>query len=316
MHTGHAYGPGAGRRVLTSARGGVRPNFFIVGAPKCGTTAVVHFLREHPDVFIPSIKEPNWFNRDFDVPRAVHSRSEYEALFAPGAGAPRRGEGTVGYLYSRVAPHEINGYSPDARIVIMLRDPVDMLPSLHAQFIFEGFEDIRDFGQALDAEAPRLAGGPLPRGVRDPKLLAYSNFANYAAGVRRYRRVFGADSVHVILFDDFKADPAGTYRALLEFLGVPGHEPDFRMVNPAKEIRNWRLHQWVCNPPRWLRGPREIPDPTTLRGEFLYRLKHWNTRTATKKPLDPALRARLVEMCQPRVRELEEELGRKLEWAR
>src|SRR6266545_5937438 len=130
-----------------------RPDFFIVGAPKCGTTALNDYLKDHPEIFISARKELHFFGSDlvFRGPRRI-TEQEYLSFFAPARHEKRLGEASVWYLYSQQAAAEIKAFSPAARIIIMLRNPVDMMYSLHSQRLYNGRETISDFAKALATE--------------------------------------------------------------------------------------------------------------------------------------------------------------------
>src|SRR5579859_908594 len=143
-----------------SAKGGgepttatVRPNFFIVGAPKCGTTALNHYLSAHPEIFMAK-KEMHHFGADlkFGPQFFRRDRAEYLAEFAGGQGRKRVGESSVWYLFSREAAAELKAFNPEARVIIMLREPVAMLHSLFHQFRADGNEPLLVFEEALAAE--------------------------------------------------------------------------------------------------------------------------------------------------------------------
>ena len=107
------------------------PNFFIVGAPKCGTTALCEYLKYHPNVFMSTPKEPHYFAEDFERYRHVKTEDKYLALF--GDCNDRHlmiGEASVFYLRSTRAVSLIRDFNPDAKIIVMLRNPVDMVYSL------------------------------------------------------------------------------------------------------------------------------------------------------------------------------------------
>ena len=193
------------------------PNFFIVGAPKCGTTAMNDYLSQHPEVFVPDIKEVHFFGSDLHFTKgALRDEGAYRALFA-GATQPRRGEASVWYLYSRTAAAEIHAFSPDAKIIVMLRNPAEMLYSQHSQFLYNGNEDLTDFWEALAAEPERRAGRRVPVSAHLVDGLFYSETVKYAEQLGRYFDTFGRENVHVILYDDFRADLPGTYRETLRF---------------------------------------------------------------------------------------------------
>jgi len=140
------------------------PDFFIVGAPKCGTTAMSDYLRQHPEIYMPQRKEPHFFGSDLDAPYPyfIRDKEQYFSLFAEAKDEKRVGEASVWYLYSKRAAFEIKEFCPTASIIIMLRNPVDMIYSLHSQRLFTGNEDIPDFEEALEAEEDRKRGLRIP----------------------------------------------------------------------------------------------------------------------------------------------------------
>lgn len=218
----------------------VRPNLFIVGAAKCGTTSMYEYLARHPEVFMSAVKEPYYFGCDLDIAPywRVRGESQYLALFEKASGEKRVGEGSVWYLCSHSAAEEIKSFNPDARIIIMLRNPVDMLYSLHGQFLRSYNESIFDFIEALAAEDDRRAGRRIPPSAHFPGGLQYRKVARFTGQIQRYLDVFGTDAVHVILFDDFTTDTAGVYRAALRFLEVDdSFQPEFDVHNRSSAIR-------------------------------------------------------------------------------
>ena len=138
-----------------------KPNFFIVGAPKCGTTALHEYLQHHPDAYLPYYKEPHYFGADLVGSRFLQFRNKpkrkYLKLFRDVRGEARIGESSPWYLASNAAAAEIHRYDPEAKIIIMLRNPIDMMYSMWSQFRYSGNEQIEFFEEALAAEA--IAGG-------------------------------------------------------------------------------------------------------------------------------------------------------------
>jgi hypothetical protein len=287
-----------------------RPNFFIVGAPRCGTTALYQYLEQHPDIFMPYHKEPVYFGADLKKRPRSFNRGSYLELFRGGAGRPRRGEATVWYLYSSSAPQEIREFSPDPRIVIMLRNPVDMIYSLHSHMLFTGDEQIEDFGEALAAEPDRSRGQRIPVRASRPEGLLYRSCGRYAIHVKRWLDAFGPELVKVILFDDFVANPGRVYRETLEFLGVdPDFRPDFDVVNRNKGVRSQRLLA-ITSSSQFYAATRFLPGPAfhaLRRG-----LKRLNTRYEKRPPLDPDVRDQLTAEFASGVEELGRLIGRDL----
>src|SRR5687768_9258135 len=170
------------------------PDFFLVGAPRSGTTALCNYLRAHPDLFISSPKEPTYFGRDL-VPKKFPTLESYRALFANTGAAKRAGDGSVAYLASDFAAEEIYAFNPHASILIMLRDPVEMIHSLHLKHYLMGIEPCRSLEEALAAEPGRLAGGiGVPDGVC-PKIIALRNRATYSPQIKRFLDVYGPAQV-------------------------------------------------------------------------------------------------------------------------
>ena len=289
------------------------PNFFIVGAPKCGTTALYAYLRSHPDVFMSDVKEPHYFGSDLAFRyRRRPDEARYRSYFAGADGSRRVGEASIWYLYSAAAATEIRAAVPQARAVAMVRDPVEMITAMHSQFVYNGHEDL-SLEDALAAEPDRAAGRRVPESANFPAGLLYRKVASFAEQIERYYEVLGRDAVHVVVFDDLKADPATTYRCVLEFLGVdPDHRPDFEVVNANKVARSRTFRRLLNDPPEWLRTPIRAALPWTLRRRLYRGLVNANIKREPRDPVGPAVLERLREDMAGSVRQLEALLGRDL----
>ena len=137
-----------------------RPDLFLVGAPKCGTTAFSDYLSQHPDIFMAR-KEMHFFGADLRFAPHFYRRdeAEYLAQFAARNNQRRVGEASVWHLFSKTAAAEIKAFSPEARIIVMLREPVEMMYSLFHYFRFDGNENLPTFEAALNAELSRIEKG-------------------------------------------------------------------------------------------------------------------------------------------------------------
>ena len=154
------------------------PNFFIIGAPKCGTTSLARWLSEHPEVFMSPVKEPHFFSTDFSL-GDFSDENSYYALFADAC--PNHiavGEASATYLRSEVAVMNIENKHRRARYIVMLRNPVDMAHSLHWQAVFSGDENAEDFEQAWRLNSKRENGQDIPPNCRDPKTVQYRRFCS------------------------------------------------------------------------------------------------------------------------------------------
>ena len=302
----------------------MKPDFFIVGAPKCGTTAMADYLAAHPEVFMAR-KEMHFFGADLRFGPQFFRRdlAAYLSEFDAWKGQRRAGEASVWYLFSTRAAAEIKAFSPEARIIIMLREPVEMLYSLYYYFLFDGNEPLPTFEQALAAEPDRLEGRRLCRQTYFAQGLAYRRVVRYTEQVRRYIEVFGRERVHVIIYDDFAADVFAAYRQALDFLGVEskGCNPGFDVVNPAKRVRSPALRAAIGDPlvrSAVLALRRWVPRPVFAALQRIdARVRQSNARVERRPPLEPEVRARLKREFAPEVRRLSELLGRDLShWSR
>ena len=287
------------------------PSFFIVGAPKCGTTSLNDYLRQHPGIFSPQRKELHYFGSDLQFAKTVRpTREEYLTHFSPAQPGQVAGEASVWYLFSELAANEIHDFCPTAKIIIMLRNPADMMYSLHSQYLFESNEDLADFAAALAAEEDRSLGRRLPPGSNYREGLLYRRVARFAEQVSRYLDVFPREQVHIIDFDDFSNDTPRVFADVLDFLGVDSSfRCEFEIRNPNKQIKSSSLHNFLNNPGTFaiLLG-RLIPK--SLRRSLVDRLKKANSPAAPRPPLSAELRAQLNREFAPEVERLGKLVGR------
>ncbi|RME59030.1 sulfotransferase [Candidatus Parcubacteria bacterium] len=216
-----------------------KPNFFIIGAQKCGTTALCEYLRVHPNVSFANPKEPLFFADEFRSMCPVDGLDEYLRLFEPAKDkAVAIGEGSTGYLQSRQAIFNIYQFNPNARIIVMLRNPLELVCSLHKHLLYHGHEDEPSFERAWSLQSTRASGHHLPKDPRLHYCLQYANVMKLGTQLQRVMNVFPADQVMTIVFDDFVRDPGTVYRNVLAFLGLPDDQrEDFPKVNAAKDVR-------------------------------------------------------------------------------
>jgi hypothetical protein len=300
------------------------PNLFIVGAPKCGTTSLHTYLGSHPDIFMSVRKEPRFFAPDLDSGAPDDSRyfvrdeREYLAMFREAGSAAYAGESTALYLLSVEAAARIRAFSPDARIIIMVRDPVELMYAFHHERVCGANEDITDFEEALAAENDRRAGLRLPKKGIIPRALQYREVATLTSQIERYIYLFGRNHIHFVVFDDLKRDTPGEYRKILEFLGIdPRFEPDFSVRNRSQRVRSTLVRDLLRRPsPAFREGVRRILPPE-LRRAVRRGLRSWNFQDATRPPLSPELRRHLQDEFAPEVERLGTLLDRDLSaWSR
>lgn len=249
------------------------PNLFIVGAPKCGTTAWVEYLRTHPDIYISTRKEQCYFAHDLPNFRLTRTAEDYAELFRGSAGARYIGEASVMYLFSNAAARAIRDHNPDARILIFIRDQETFLPSLHNQFLWEFAEEIEDFEQAWRMSESRPPE-KIPAGCLEPTTLDYASMGRFDEQVARYLECFPPDQVRVIRFEDWVANPRESYVEILDFLDVPDDgRTEFEPINQGMTFGSRRAARLVVAPPAWLRrlvqSARKVAGPLVGLAERL-----------------------------------------------
>jgi hypothetical protein len=203
------------------------PDFLIVGAPKAGTTALHVALAAHPQVFMSTPKEPKYFLTDDGVRpvarggpgdaqtirRQVWRRQDYEALFRLAPEGTRRGESTVLYLHDRRAHKRIAATLPGARLVAVLRDPIDRAHSNWTHLRSAGLEPEADFGRACALEAQRAYDGWAP-------FWRYLSLGRYGEQLEHLFSVFPREQVLVLFYRDLREDPVATLDRVCAFLGI------------------------------------------------------------------------------------------------
>lgn len=238
------------------------------------------YLKQHPEIFVSVLKEPHFFGSDLSrQPHTVRDQDVYLSLFADAGPKQKAGEGSVWYLRSRLAAAEIKSFCPEARILIMLRNPVEMIHSLHSLYLRTGNEEIEDVEAAVAAQADRKRGRRIPATTYFPEGLLYTENAMFSEMVQRFLEVFGGAQVWIIPFDDFTANTAKSYRETLKFLGVdPGFAPNYdtRAANVA--MRMEVLAQLRKLPPELRRvmrgsGRRHLGPRPAMRPEFRRQLQ-------------------------------------------
>jgi Sulfotransferase family len=241
----------------------MKPNLFIVGQPKSGTTALHQFLGQHPEIYMSSVKEPHFFCADFHLEsdRAYgkqrfydyRSESAYLQLFNKaknkGKNVKILGESSTNYLYSQVAAEKIYNFNSDAKIIIVLREPAKFLYSLHSHYVKFTEENEPDFLTALALEAKRKQEEALSPRVTSPSYLYYSQRVQYYQQVKRYCDRFKPEQIKVIIFEEFQSANERIFREVLEFLGVePNFTPEYTAVNVNKEVKFKTVNSLINNP--------------------------------------------------------------------
>lgn len=290
-----------------------RPNAFLVGQPKSGTTSLHRFLADQPDVFMSVPKEPHFFCTDLHAESdQFHGRElfypfrkeeEYLRLFREARGAQVVGEASTEYLFSVRAAENIARFAPKARIVVVLREPAEFVASLHSTFCSDMLENEPDLAAAFRRGPHR----PPPK-ARAPSLFHYAARLRYDEQVARYLAVFPRQQVLVLVFEDLRDAARETLPRLLEFLGLPGAGTGtLPMLNTRRRPR-WLAAARLAFDPRTLRALRHLL-PYHLYGALAGRAKKLLWRPAGAVSISAELRREIWATCEVEIRSLSERLG-------
>lgn len=298
-----------------------KPNFFISGAPRCGTTALYTYLSEHPQIFMSEVKELNYFASDFPNVQKITFKSvdDYHKVFAK---ADERhlavGEASPFYLFSQVAFQNMAAYDPGAKVILTLRNPIDFVESYHQLNLSLLREDEPDLAKAWDLQTLRKQGQHIPPGARQADLLLYGEVGQFGRYVERLLGIFPKEQVKVFLFDDLRADPRAVYEQLLAFIGVPSDgRVEFPPVNANFENRSALLAR-LFHPPQpvyqfFMKVISLFGVGFMKQVSVVYnRIERLNTTRTSRKQMDPELRQRLLEHFRADIIKLSALIGRDL----
>jgi hypothetical protein len=280
------------------------PNFFIVGAAKAGTTSLQTCLSLHSQCFMSDPKEPNFLAPDVDMPGdRISSWPEYLSLFRSGADRPVRGEASVSYLTSETAPSAIAQLAPEPRVLISLRNPVDILVAQFSEGRAWGIEPCADVNDALAGlVAPSVTHRPFPA----PD---YGQHAHHAENVERYVKTFPPHQLRVVVFEEWTRQPDVFVPSILRYLGLDHTEiPPLPRARPSVRRRSRRLQRMLVTPPAGTRRVFASRPGQSVRAALM----RANVDPRPPAPLDSGLREALTDWLRPDVERLSTLLGRDL----
>jgi hypothetical protein len=293
------------------------PNFLIVGAAKSGTTSLHYYLQQHPDIYLPARKELHYFAREYMfrltggpgdrnvLSYVCRTQEEYESAYAKVTRQSAVGEISPSYLYFSDVNEEIKRELRDPKIIMILRNPLQKAFSQYMHLVRDNREML-DFYDALMAEGERIE--------RDwAAMWRYAESSLYSSRVQRYMDVFGERNVRIFLYDDLVASPERLVRDLLEFIGVDPEQPiDFGKVHNRSGKPRSRFVSNLLTRPNPLRdlAKRILPSETT----YMLKLRLQDLNTGAKGTIDGRSRAYLKEFCAQDVQDLQQIVGRPLNW--
>ncbi|MDT0619875.1 sulfotransferase [Salinisphaera sp. P385] len=291
-------------------------HFFIAGYPKAGTTSLYDYLGSHPDVFVPKIKEPHYFTEDYPGSREVTTGYEYRALYRDAEPYQQRGDASASVIHSDVAIDRILERYPEAKFIVLVRDPVAAVRSFHGELLHNLNEDMADFERAWRLQAARAEGRDIPATCREPRFLQYREIFHYREQLPAFFKKVPAEQRLVLVFEEFFADPRAGYRQVLDFLGLEDdRRSDFCAVNTARRHRfRWlaERHRKMVDDDGWVyRGLKGAMSRMGIHPSDI--LARFNRKPGGKPAISAAFEAELREHFRPDVEAVEHLLGREIE---
>lgn len=265
------------------------PDFLVIGAARAGTTALHGYLGQHPQLFLPAVKEPNFFAFDGEtldcrgpgadyINNSITDWRAYRALFSAAPDGTIKGEASPLYLYAEKAPARIAARAPDCKLIAILRNPIEQAFSHYLYATKQAIEPLADFTAALAAEDDRMAAGWQP-------LFGYSRFPAYATQLQRYFDHFARGQMLIATYEDWQQDPAGMMRRIFAFIGAdPGFVPDMRHRPNAGGVPKNRAIQDFLMKPNPVTGAVGLVIPKALRWKIRDRLAALNLRHEARMP--------------------------------
>ena len=297
----------------------VFPNFLIIGAMKAGTTALYHYVREHPEIYMSPQKEPGFFAYEGEQPAPIESEShhsrprparwitrleDYLALFAGVTSEIAIGEASAHYLHVPRSIDRIRHYIPNTRLIAVLRHPAHRA---YSNFLFvrrEGREPIADFATALAQEESRIRDGW-------PLMWSYKRLGFYSEPVRLYLQAFDREHIRFYLYDDFQSDPKAMLKDVFGFLHVDeGFVPDMSVRHFISGIPKSRaVHDWMTGPKLWSPLYKAlVPDKT--RQQIRLSLRRLNLQSPP--PIPEEVRSTLTAEYREDILKLQDLIDRDL----
>jgi hypothetical protein len=296
------------------------PNFLVIGAAKSGTTSLYRYLKQHPQVYMSPVKEPHFFTHEGERPNFrgpgdewmnttfVYRLGDYRKLFAGVSDEKAIGEASTWYLGNPKAPDRIRHYIPEAKLIAILRNPVDRAYSAYLHLVRIGQEWL-DFARALREEEARIK-------ANWNDIWHYKRGGFYHAQLTRYYELFGQDQIRVYLYEDLKEDPVGTMQSIFRFLEVDdAFVPDTSLKYNVSGIPRSRALQTFVEKPNPFKTVLKPFLPEGLRRRIRENLRQRNLSIPPPMPED--VRKKLTEAYREDILKLQDLIGRDLSgWLR
>ena len=299
-----------------------KANLFIVGAHKSGTTSLYHYLEKHSKIFMSTPKEVSFFCKDFHKQSDnfhgkqlyfnCRTQKQYDEIFSKAK--PEhiiKGDTSPYYMYSDVALKNIKKYNPYAKIIVMIRNPIDFIYSWYSDNYYINNEDAQTLEEAIRLESKRKKDWSLiPKNATMPARLFYRDISAFSKHINKCYENFPKEQVKLILFDDLKENPEKVYKEVLEFLEVEYESVEFEIHNANKVPKNKFIDSIIKN----IRVRKIIT--TLLPFSFTSKLggiiSLLNTKEVSREPLEPFFKNKLKKQYLQEVKKLSKLFNRDL----
>src|ERR687889_732202 len=285
------------------------PNFLIIGAMKSGTTALYYYLEQHPEIYMSPVKEPNFFSSQEQENAAdtVTHIGTYQHLFRGASGKKAIGEASHSYLYEPGAAAEIRRYLPEARLIAILRNPIDRAYSHFLHMVRSGTERLDAFAQAFQEE--RVAG--LSEG---PTFKDYIGRGLYYDQLKRYFGMFPREQVRVYLYEDLSSAPISTVQDAFRFLRVDASfVPDVSLRRNVSGSPKYKALDGLLRRQSRIKHAAKVHLPARMRWRLSKAFDDLKTRNlVTPPPLKPEVRRQLLGLYREDILQVQELIHRDL----
>jgi hypothetical protein len=284
------------------------PNFLIIGAMKSGTTALYYYLEQHPEIYMSPVKEPNFFSSQEQENAAdtVTNIGPYQNLFRGASGKKAIGEASHSYLYEPGAAAEIRRYIPGAKLIAILRNPVDRAYSHFLHMVRTGAEPLDDFAQALQEEA---VGIHKERTFQD-----YIGRGLYYDQLERYFGTFPREQIRVYLYEDLSAAPIATVQDAFRFLGVDdSFAPDVSLRRNVSGQPKYKTLDGLLRRQSRIKHAAKIYLPARMRWRLSKAFDDLKTRNLVEPPpVQAEVRRQLIRIYREDILRLQDLIHRDL----
>ena len=285
----------------------MNPNFFIVGAPKSATTNMSYYLMQHPEIFMPQNLEPYYFARQ-DIPKnyergIISDKKKYLSLFKKAVNKKAVGESSPVYLYCPHSATDIKNNFPDSKIIISLRNPIEITWSQYFSLKFMNFDKKRSFNEILDINEEEYK-----REEFNIDSLIEAGF--YSKHIKRFQENFSNNQIKIVIFEEYIKNITSTMNSILSFLEIDKSIDFEESPKGAYKIpKNSLVKRFLEN--STFRKTAQLIIPTVTRQKFGERFLLNETQ---KEPINNTDRKRLKRIFEKDVKDLEHMLGRKFPW--